>query len=380
MSQPKIRPLFAAAITNQDSQAVMKLLEDFKDQIFDNEGDRYYMHQAARKNNPDALAILANHGVSVNVLDDYGENQYPPLWSASVHKALDAVRWLLANGSIVNQQGECGEVCYALQVAAREGPLELVKMLAHAGANINGVSGGHTPLSFALMYNQPEIAEYLRSLGAREPHQIPGAVPSRPEGPIFDYVRRHLGEPNPLALHSVVPADPDIALYCVFCASEVVLFTVGMSDRPMNTPPGFEHARHAELMIHLPDGWSVDTESLEIDPELQWPFQWLLRLARQPFETEDWIGHPAGIIANGEPPEPLYPDSAMTCWLAVEGARQMDPLELPDRQILFYHVVPITTAERDFERREGTKALLMALDQAGISLRVTFDPERPGVV
>jgi ankyrin repeat protein len=182
-TQNKIRPLFAAAITNHDNQAVIKLLADFKDQIFENEGDQYYMHQAARKNNPDALAILANQGVSVNVLDDYGDTQYPPLWSASVHKALDAVRWLLANGSIVNQEGECGEVCYALQVAAREGPLELVKMLVEAGANINGVSGDNTPLSFALMYNQPEIAEYLRSLGAREPHEVPGAVPARPEKP-----------------------------------------------------------------------------------------------------------------------------------------------------------------------------------------------------
>lgn len=374
-----LRRAFSAAITDLDLEAVDKLLATHGAELLDEDDGPWWMHSAASKNNVEVIQRLRNYGISINAFKSLS-NDYPPLWSASVHQSLDAVRWLLANGSIVNQQGECGEVCYALQVAAREGPLELVKMLVEAGANINGVSGDNTPLSFALMYNQPEIAEYLRSLGAREPHQIPGAVPSRPEGPIFDYVRRHLGEPNPLALHSVVPADPDIALYCVFCASEVVLFTVGMSDRPMNTPPGFEHARYAELMIHLPDGWSVDTESLEIDPELQWPFQWLLRLARQPFETEDWIGYPAGIIANGEPPEPLYPDSVMTCWLAVEGARQMDPLELPDRQILFYHVVPITTAERDFERREGTKALLMALDQAGISLRVTFDPERPSVV
>jgi hypothetical protein len=58
----------------------------------------------------------------------------------------------------------------------------------------------------------------------------------------------------------------------------------------------------------------------------------------------------------------------------------MDPLELPDRQVLFYHLVPITTAERDFERRHGTKELLMALEQAGISLRLTFDPERASIV
>ena len=52
--------------------------------------------------------------------------------------------------------------------AASKGHLDTVKLLVEANANLNSKSKWGTPLREALDDNQPEVAQYLRSKGARE--------------------------------------------------------------------------------------------------------------------------------------------------------------------------------------------------------------------
>ena len=57
----------------------------------------------------------------------------------------------------------------ALIYAARVGPLEVVRLLVEAGADVNAQdSNGNTALSIALQRDRSEIAEYLRENGATE--------------------------------------------------------------------------------------------------------------------------------------------------------------------------------------------------------------------
>lgn len=364
-----------------DLQAVRKLLREHAEALRTSEDRTELFHFAARSNNIEALEILTSEfNIDVNVRSKhYGL----PINSAACENAIEAARWLIAHGARINDTVRWSnglmeaQVCLALFTACAVGTVEMVRTLVEAGANVNGGAlGGGTVLGAVLRDGKNDIAEYLRSVGALLPSEIPGFI-SR--GLIIDYFEDIFGETQLLKLGGLLPSDPDVSLrYSYARAGELMLFTDGMSQRAMATPPGIEQFRYAELVMHLYDGWSATEDDLCASPEQLWPFEWLLRLAHIPFDRGTWLGHPAGIIANGEPPEPLAPTTGMTCWVLVEGMRGLKPLELLDRRVYFYHAMPIHTAERDFERREGWEALLELFERRGVGL--VIDPERESVV
>ena len=135
----------------------------------------------------------------------------------------------------------------------------------------------------------------------------------------------------------------------------VCLFTDGMLARPMPPGPGGDDYQYAELAVYLAD-WPADPVRW-LEPEYLWPINWLRRLARYPFETGVGYGGPVAVVANDEPPRPLGPNTAMTCWLFLADKEPLGRLETPDgRSVVFYTLLPIHTAERDFEREHGTAA------------------------
>lgn len=60
-----------------------------------------------------------------------------------------------------------GEVCHPLIVAAQKGHLEIARLLIKHGAVLNATLNGISALNEAETYGQAEVAEYLRSLGAK---------------------------------------------------------------------------------------------------------------------------------------------------------------------------------------------------------------------
>jgi hypothetical protein len=177
----------------------------------------------------------------------------------------------------------------------------------------------------------------------------------------------------------IVPdGDPTVSVRVATRDDGVVcLFTDGMSAQPMPPGPGGDAYQYAELAVYLVD-WPEDPARW-LEPEYIWPINWLRRLARYPFETDVGLGGPVAVVANGEPPEPLGPNTTMTCWLLLADKEPLDRVELPDgRSVVFYEMVPIHTAERDFEREHGTAALLERFAER--QLPDSLDPNRPSVV
>ncbi|RGE37225.1 ankyrin repeat domain-containing protein [Comamonas testosteroni] len=77
----------------------------------------------------------------------------------------EAVRRLLSEKANPNAVDALG--WSALQAAAENGHLEIVKLLVGAGANLNYSSKEGTALQGAIMAKQTAVIQYLRSVGAK---------------------------------------------------------------------------------------------------------------------------------------------------------------------------------------------------------------------
>lgn len=346
-----------AAIDADDVAIARRLVKRYQQVLREqNWGNRLLRH-AARRDNVEMVAVFPEFGFDINAPDADGQPEGAILEAAG-DGVINVVRWLLDHGAKINQEVDGVVRCIPLSRAARHGHLEVVKMLVEHGADINAVWAGHNALSFSIMYGQEEVEAYLRSQGALEPWQLASYTPPKATKGILAHIKRHLGKPKELSLQEIVPGDPPIDIHLVPMKDRLALVTSGMSDRPMNVPKGSEAYRFAELVLYLPKQWQLTAKALK-DPNNSWPIEWLRQVARYPHENETWLGGRSAIIANGEPPEPLAPDTQLTCLLALAEPDEFGRLVLNDgRQVMFYTLYPLYTEERDLETQKGIEHLL----------------------
>jgi hypothetical protein len=198
---------------------------------------------------------------------------------------------------------------------------------------------------------------------------------------IAEHIRTYLGvvdsvleaggdEPLPVDLHLVEPRrDMPIRM----------AVTSGMSNHPMNTPPGAEDAQRVELILGLQPTWPVGKESMRQEHNA-WPVDWLKRLAALPHAFDTWLGW-GHTVPNGDPPEPLGPNTQMCGWIL------LPPLWLPEeawtlvmneqKTVQFLAPIALYPEEMDFKLQQGAEALLDRL--AELPLTGLFDFQRPNV-
>jgi predicted Zn finger-like uncharacterized protein len=200
---------------------------------------------------------------------------------------------------------------------------------------------------------------------------------------ISNHIDRYVGDPA-WVFHELLSDIVHLDVHVVSPTPERnwhTLVTSGMSERPMQAPPGAEQYEYAELVLCLPPTWQVSEEAFKIDEErYYWPVHWLKSLARLPHEYETWLG--AGhTVPNGDPPEPFHPRTKMCCWLTL-GPIWFDDefatLNLPDgRQINFLAIVPIYAEEMQLKLEGGLEALVDKLSE--LDLMDLMNPSRKNV-
>jgi hypothetical protein len=316
---------------------------------------------------------LLDHGADVN-----GSGGTPPLVWAAGERYVEMVRLLLDYGAKINVGGD--DKCPPLASAATGGSLEVARLLLERGADPNVLYGrmqyGEPPtnaLKQAMMFGHQEVATLLRSHGAILPPSCELGNGLSMAGDVLEHIERHLGKTTPLPLHEIVPGDPAITIHSVPMLECLALVTTGMSDRAMTVPEGGEEYQFAELVIYLPADWPLTEAALQA-PNTSWPINWLRRIAHSPHDNQSWLGGASAIIANGEPPKPLAPNTRLTCLLALFEANEFGSLHLPDgRRVVFYTLYPLYTEERNLEKDKGLGELLRLLQQHQISRIVDVD-------
>ena len=135
----------------------------------------------------------------------------------------------------------------------------------------------------------------------------------------------------------------------------------------MNAPEGGEDYRLAELFIELPGDWKIKEVK---DMLWAWPLYWLRKMAQYPHASDTWLGGPVTLMANQDPPKPLWPNSKFTTLLLVA---ESSFLRGDGNTVHLYRMIPLYTSERTFELKRGLKRFMQALDQHKVPFVVDVD-------
>lgn len=187
---------------------------------------------------------------------------------------------------------------------------------------------------------------------------------------ISEHIERYVGKIE-MVLHELVSDKVHIDVHWVKPTKERpfhTLITSGMSDKPMNTPPQVEGYDYAELCICLPEEWKISEEAFK-DENFYWPIEWLKYLARFPHEFNTWLalGH---TIPNGDPAEPFVEGTLLNTMLLLPTVVFDDAfrtLELKNKSINFYSLIPIYAEEVNLKLRKGVDSLYHGFDKYGVN-------------
>lgn len=127
------------------------------------------IHMATRRGHLDMVTLLLDRGANIN---DTDADNYTPIHHAAdrmrlknslgkLEEKMNIAKLLIKNGAMINVQS-VGQHHTPLDLAAREGDLEMVELLVNNGANVNN----HKPLHLASEKGYLEIVTYLVEHGA----------------------------------------------------------------------------------------------------------------------------------------------------------------------------------------------------------------------
>ena len=154
-----------------DLDGFKRLINKHPECLYNEEGWEFWLADTARAGQLPFVKYLINAGVGVNAPSGSAPDD-TALDAAANEGQIDVVRWLLDHGATINFKIDGKIRCSALTGAVVDGHLEMVKLLVERGADVNATGGHTTPLGYAIGFSKPEIADYLRSVGAKLPSEL----------------------------------------------------------------------------------------------------------------------------------------------------------------------------------------------------------------
>lgn len=363
------RAAFISAVDSGDAESVAAIWNSTPD-LFAGTPLKLesYFRWAVRGDHADVVRQLAELGADIN-FKERGESPHTGgsiIRTVAIFGRIKCARWLLENGADINFELELGPRCVALENAAGNGHLDIVKLMIENGAWYNYRYGENNPLAKAQMYGHTEVADYLISIGAKLPEELekPKGIKaadelpqSGPPGRFLDHLSTYFGSPEADGIRQVIPTVPEITIVVIRNESGVVLVTQGMSTEP----------------ISLPAGWPVTKDSLA-DATYGWPADCLRRIAVYPHLKDEPFGYYV-TVPNGLPAKPLSPETKMSALLAIQAMEDYGRFEDDGKTIVFYNVMPIYAEEHNLVENEGVVSLLKRFEANEVGIQV--DIKRP---
>ena len=169
MSREKsVSELMSEAVALGDVTAFDALLQAHPEEFRYADGRCSWLLSAADDGQLAILKYLHDRGVDVNERKA-AQRGVPEgvVVTAANSGHLEATRWLLNHGAVLNHTVSGQVRCFALSGAASHGRVDIVRLLVEHGAAINAAWAGMTALDHADTYGHREVHDYLRSAGAK---------------------------------------------------------------------------------------------------------------------------------------------------------------------------------------------------------------------
>lgn len=145
-----------------------------------------------------------------------------------------------------------------------------------------------------------------------------------------------------------------------------VLMTNGLSDYTMPVPEKLIDRAHNELYFCLPSYWEWEDMT---NPNMNWVFSWIQRLARYVRETNNWFGH-GHTMPCGKDMQALSGTMQQNHFFLSDPMlleEELRPITLADKTIHFLAIIPIFGDEMDYKQGKGTLKLSQKLVQHNVN-------------
>lgn len=145
-----------------------------------------------------------------------------------------------------------------------------------------------------------------------------------------------------------------------------VVMTNGLSDYKMPVPEKWQGYEHTELYFCLPSYWEWDALD---NPQMNWIYPWIQRLAKHVVEKNTWFGHghtmPCG--ADMKPLSATMQQNHFLLSLPILLEDELKPVMVNEKTIYFLAIIPIFKNELDYKNQKGTLKFLQKLMSGGIT-------------
>lgn len=166
---------------------------------------------------------------------------------------------------------------------------------------------------------------------------------------------------------SVVPTEHDevplLLLDLELKTPVTVLLTDGLSERGMLVPEKAQGREHIELYFCLPSYWEWEDR---LNPNTNWVFKWIQKLAAHLREKDTWFGDGHTIDCRQELSS-LMKQNHLFLSDPILLEYELAPLLLGDKEVFFIAIIPIFPDEMDYKQGKGTLKFKRKLIQQGIS-------------
>lgn len=145
-----------------------------------------------------------------------------------------------------------------------------------------------------------------------------------------------------------------------------VLLTNGLSKYKMPVHEKEKGKEFNELCFCLPGYWDWEDRS---NPNTNWVFHWIQRLAKYVQENETWFGH-GHTMPCGKEMQSLSLTMKQNHFILVNPMlleKEMAPVKSNGKEINFLFIVPIFGDEMDYKQGKGTQKLLAKFINKGIT-------------
>ncbi len=145
-----------------------------------------------------------------------------------------------------------------------------------------------------------------------------------------------------------------------------VIVTNGLRDYKMPVPEKWEDRTYNELYFCLPSYWEWEDVN---NPNTNWVFEWIQRLAKHVVEKETWYGH-GHTIPCGKDPQPLSNTMKQNYFFLSDPMLledEMAPIIVDGKKVNFLGVIPIFKSEMDYKQHKGPFKFVQKLVNKGVT-------------